>query len=88
MVELQDKVGLYKSIDTSLFAEKWDEVRAILSEAPSADTMKGYVESIGLDMDAFYRFYGEDVVDNAIRYAKDLKDRYSVLWICYALGVH
>ena len=88
VVALQDKVGLYQSIDTALFAEKWNEVCKILSEAPSADTMKHYVESIGLDMGAFYRFYGDDVINNAIRYAKDLKDRYSVLWICYALGVH
>lgn len=87
VIELQDKVGLYNKLDNAQFAEKWDEICAILREAPSAAVMEGYVNSIGLDMKEFYQFYGNDTVKNAIRYAKDLKDRYSVLWICYALGV-
>ena len=87
VIELQDKVGLYNKLDNAQFAEKWDEICAILAEAPSASTMNGYVRAIGLDMDAFYQFYGNDTVKNAIRYAKDLKDRYSVLWMCYAIGI-
>lgn len=87
VIELQDKIGLYEKLDNSQFAEKWDEICAILREAPSAKEMEAFVTSIGLDMNEFYQFYGTQTVNNAIRYAKDLKDRYSVLWICYALGV-
>ena len=88
VIELQDKVGLYNKLDTKHFIDKWNEICAILDEAPDAKTMEGFVESIGLDMKEFYKFYGENTVDNAIRYAKDLKDRYSVLWICFALDIH
>ena len=87
VIELQDKVGLYTRLDNAQFAAKWEQICDILREAPSAKEMEAYVTSIGLDMNAFYQFYGNDTVKNAIRYAKDLKDRYSVLWICYALGV-
>ncbi len=87
VIELQDKVGLYAKLDNAQFAAKWDEIRAILLEAPSKEKMESYVSSIGLDMKEFYKFYGEETVQNAIRYAKELKDRYSVLWICFALGV-
>jgi hypothetical protein len=33
----------------------------------------------------FYKLYGEEKIQNAIAYAKDLKDRYSVLWMNYDL---
>jgi hypothetical protein len=46
-----------------------------------------YVRAIGLDMAEFYRFYGEDVLADAVAFAKDLKDRYTILWLAYALGV-
>jgi glycerol-1-phosphate dehydrogenase [NAD(P)+] len=87
VIELQDKVGLYAKLDNAQFAKKWNEIRAILLEAPSKEKMESYVSSIGLDMKEFYKFYGEETVQNAIRYAKELKDRYTVLWICFALGV-
>ena len=87
VVELQDKIDFYSKLDTKQFTEKWDEICAILSEAPSKEQMEGYVQSIGLDMNEFYRFYGEETIANALRYAKDLKDRYTVLWMAFALGV-
>ena len=31
----------------------------------------------------FYAAYGEEKIKKAIRYAKDLKDRYTVLWVYY-----
>ncbi len=87
VIELQDKIKLYDKLDNAQFAEKWDDICAILREAPSKEKMESYVSSIGLDMNEFYKFYGDETVHNSIRYAKDLKDRYSVLWICFALGV-
>lgn len=29
------------------------------------------------------KLYGQKKIDDAILYAKDLKDRYSVLWLAY-----
>ena len=38
-----------------------------------------------LDMAEFYGAYSEEKIQNAITYAKDLKDRYTVLWLYYDL---
>jgi hypothetical protein len=38
-----------------------------------------------LDMSYFYKTYTDDKIKTAIRYAKDLKDRYTVLWMYYDL---
>ncbi len=51
------------------------------------DCACGYLTAIGLDFNTFRSFYREALLCDAIRYAKDLKDRYTVLWIAYALGV-
>lgn len=87
VIALQNKVGLYKKLDNAHFEAHWDEICAILREAPTAKEMEAFVDSIGLNMDDFYQFYGNKTINNAIKYAKDLKDRYSVLWICFALGI-
>ena len=64
-----------------------DEHRAVLREAPSSDMMKKYLESVELDISEFEKLYGKDKIDNAIFYAKDLKDRYTVLWLYYLLAM-
>ena len=90
VISLQDKVGFYRDLekDLGVIAARWDEVRDTLREAPGAKRMKELTEAIGLDLNDFRAFYGEKKLDDATRYAKDLKDRYTVLWICYALGIH
>ena len=88
VIALQEKVGLYEAIDTSVFEEKWEQICDVLRDAPSYDTMLGYVKDIGLCMEDFLSFYGDGVIRDAVRYAKDLKDRYTVLWPCYALGIN
>lgn len=87
IIALQEKVGLYRELDISLFAEHWEEIKAILSEAPTYEQMLTYLSDIGLDINEFHYFYGKDVLDDSVKYAKDLKDRYTVLWLCYALGI-
>jgi hypothetical protein len=85
VIALQKKVGFYDTLDVSLFEKNWDAVCKVLSEAPDYETMRGYVEAIGLDMQDFSAFYGDKKIKNAVGYAKDLKDRYTVLWLYYAL---
>lgn len=87
IIALQDKVGLYRDIDCKQLADNWDGICEILREAPGYDTMVGYISSIGLNIDEFKKFYGNEILTNAVKYAKDLKDRYTVLWIAYALSV-
>ena len=50
---------------------------------PSADEIRNMLSLVDLDMSAFYALYGAEKIENATLYAKDLKDRYSVLWIYY-----
>ena len=87
VIALQEKVGFYAELDTSVFEAHWDEICEILTEAPDYRTMLTYVNAIGLDILAFEAFYGKKVIKDAILYAKDLKDRYTVLWLAYALGI-
>ena len=46
-----------------------------------ADRMLELTEKIGLSYDAFLALYGAEKIRDAHFYAKDLKDRYSVLWL-------
>ena len=87
VIALQEKVGFYAELDTSVFEARWNEICEILADAPDYRTMLTYVNAIGLDIRAFESFYGKKVIQDAILYAKDLKDRYTVLWLAYALGI-
>ena len=60
------------------------QIRQILAEMPSAAQIRQMLALVGMDMQDFYGLYREKLQD-AILYAKDLKDRYSVLWIYYLL---
>ncbi len=85
VIELQDKVGRYQKDDIAVYREKWNEIKAVLSEAPTKEEMLGYVSDIGLDFAQFEERYGREKLENAIWFAKDLKDRYTVLWLYYTL---
>ena len=85
VIKLQDKLGWYNDDKMSIYKEKWEDIKKVLSEVPSSDTLIGYLESIELDINEFKAQYGEEKINNALFFAKDLKDRYSVLWLYLAL---
>ena len=82
-IALQDKIGNYTRDRSGIYLEKEAEIRAILAQMPSAEKIREYLSLVGLDMSDFYAAYGKKKINNAIRYAKDLKDRYTVLWVYY-----
>ena len=84
-IALQEKVGFYKKDRVSVYNSKEKEVRAILSKMPKAQQIKEMLDLVELDLDEFYKLYGEDKINTAVKYAKDLKDRYTVLWMNYDL---
>ena len=86
VIALQNKLGWYNNNKFSIYCEKWHEIQSILSEAPSSSEIKGYIKSIGLDLDDFIFMYGEEKINSALWFAKDLKDRYSVLWLNFELN--
>ena len=83
VLALQAKYGLYGKDRVKIYKEKWSEIRKLLAEAPTAARMTELVEKIGLSYDSFRTLYGEEKLDDAMLYAKDLKDRYTVLWTYY-----
>ena len=87
VIALQDKMGWYREDRSAVHAQKWQEIREVLSEAPSSEQMTKDVESIGLDAAQFEAMYGKAKIEDALKFGKDLKDRYSVLWMYYDLLV-
>lgn len=83
VIKLQEKMGWYKEDGYENICEKWDAIKALVAEAPNEAQMLKMVERIGLDYNEFVKLYGQKKIDDAILYAKDLKDRYTVLWLAY-----
>ena len=85
VIALQNKLGWYEEDKISIYKERWSEIKNVLADTPSSAELDAYLESIELDIAEFDKLYGEEKINNAIRYAKDLKDRYTVLWMHNAL---
>ncbi len=81
VLALQEKMGRYSAPPMDVYANKWKEVKEILSEMPSSERIRELINGIGLKVDEFVKMYGEDVISDAVVWAKDLKDRYTVLWL-------
>ena len=81
VIALQNKLGWYERDDETAVMSQWGALCDILREAPTEQDMKMLVQRIGLDYDEFLTTYGEAKLADAVTYAKDLKDRYSVLWL-------
>jgi len=84
-IALQDKVGNYNRDQVSIYLEKEDELRSILAEMPKASEIENMLAAVGLSMTEFHKLYSDKKVEDAIWYAKELKDRYTVLWMHYDL---
>lgn len=82
-IELQNKIGRYKTDRSDIYKEKEAEIKKILAEAPGAEKIKELLSLVDLDIKEFYTLYNKEKLNDAILYAKDLKDRYTVLWIHY-----
>ena len=82
---LQERVGFYGLIEKrlSVYRERWTEIRALLAEAPKFSEMKKMLSDVGMDYGDFVKFYGRERIDDGTLYAKDTKDRYTVLWMYY-----
>ncbi|MBR5153013.1 MAG: sn-glycerol-1-phosphate dehydrogenase [Clostridia bacterium] len=80
---LQRRIGNYAKNRISLYREKETEIRSIFSEMPNHETIIKLLGAVDLKIERFYELYGEEKINTAISYAKDLKDRYTVLWLYY-----
>ena len=85
VLALQRKLGWYEVDRVSVYRKKWSEIRNVLADCPSAEEMLALTEKIGLYYSDFVQLYGKEKIKDAHFYAKDLKDRYTVLWMYYDL---
>lgn len=83
VMDLQNRLGWYEKDDSKTVYEKWPQIQALLKEAPTEKETLAMVEAIGMDYQKFMELYGEKKIEDAVLYAKDLKDRYTVLWLYY-----
>ena len=84
-IALQKKIGAYERDLAGAYKAKEEEIKRILSETPRAEEIEALLARAGLYMKDFYALYGEKKIRTALHYAKDLKDRYTVLWLYYDL---
>ncbi len=84
-VALQDRAGSYAADRAPIYRAHEKEIREIFRAVPTAKEIEEMLRLVGLDMQEFYAEYGDKKIRDAISYAKDLKDRYSVLWMYYEL---
>lgn len=86
VIALQSKLGWYNEDKGEVYRNKWQEIKNVLSEVPSSRELMSYLETVDLDMKDFTSMYPEEKLREAILFAKDLKDRYSVLWLYFDLN--
>lgn len=82
-IELQDKLGTYNRDRVKIYLEKEKEIKALFEKMPSSKEIEQMLSLVELDISEYYKLYGNEKINDAIRYAKDLKDRYTVLWLNY-----
>ena len=85
VTDLQLEAGRYGKDMTPIYAAKWDEILAILGECPTASEIEQMLLSVNFDLSAFEKMYGADRIGDGRLWGKDLKDRYSVLWLYFDL---
>ena len=85
-IDLQKRLGTYNRDRLSIYKQNEEQIRKILAKMPSASEISKMLMLVGLDINDFVKLYGTQKIQNAIKYAKDLKDRYTVLWLNYDIG--
>lgn len=82
-IALQEKLGTYKADRVSVYKKKETKIKEVLKNVPDSRRIKEILDEIELDTKLFYSAYSKEKIRDAVRYAKDLKDRYTVLWMWY-----
>lgn len=81
IIALQKELGWIYDNKIFSYKEKWSEIRAILADSPTPEQVLEMLGSVELYINEFEKMYSEKKLIDGIRYAKDLKDRYTVLWL-------
>ncbi len=88
VLDLQRQVGFYaESHRLDSIREHWGEIRELLLSGPTPGQLLARLTQAGFDMEEFWRLYTPEMVEESILYAKDLKDRYTLLWLLQDTGM-
>lgn len=85
VIVLQDKLGWYEQDLSGVYTNKWEEIKKVLSEVPDSRTLMNLLNRVELPYEDFLNEYKEEKMMQSLLYAKDLKDRYTVLWPFYSI---
>lgn len=81
IISLQKNLGWIYDSKISVYKQKWAEICDIIVQSPTPDEIEEMLHSVGLSLAEFESMYSSDKLADALVCAKDLKDRYSVLWL-------
>lgn len=81
VIALQEKLGWYHEDLFPVYEKNWSGIRQILAEVPSSSHLKALLGKVGFRIEEYLMEYSEEKRNDAIFFAKDLKDRYTVLWL-------
>lgn len=81
IIALQNKLGWIYEDKFPVYREKWHEICTVLADSPTPENVASMLDSVDLPLSRFEEMYSADKLADGVRYAKDLKDRYSVLWL-------
>ena len=81
VVKAQKDLGWIFENKMPTYVSKWQKIKEVLADAPTPNETLAMLESAELSLDEFYSTYSDEKISDAVRYAKDLKDRYTVLWL-------
>jgi hypothetical protein len=83
VIALQDKLGWYEKgcERVEAYLEHFEKIKEVLRGVPSYSELLEMLSEVGMKYSDFVELYGEKKIRDAYLYAKDLKDRYTVLWM-------
>lgn len=91
VISLNEKAGI-NSYDKRIervkrITDKWDEIVSILKEVPSHDEIRNILKKIGAPVTLNELGVDKDIILDGLVYAKEIRDRYTVLQLAWDLGV-
>ena len=91
VLELQSRLPFYKEPAAAkrreILQTQQEELLALAAQVPSPAELAAMLERAGLPLSRFWEQYGVEKIRDSIRYAKDLKDRYTVWWMMHDLDI-
>ncbi|MBO5888705.1 MAG: sn-glycerol-1-phosphate dehydrogenase [Clostridia bacterium] len=84
VLKLQERLGWYYKDDSEFIYKNFNKIKKILKKVPNFNEFNKMLNAVGLNYNEFENLYSKQKLDDAILYAKDLKDRYTFLWLYYA----